>query len=118
MNKIYQNVPYKTKQLLLKSLYSHTFMNAYLLIHVTSLMRCVYFVIYSIKTLDHSGQEEYFPCASREEVKAVLKCKVSKQEMREREVESPIKEITLGMPADILKVNLLKENQKKKIRFV
>ncbi|CAG5126119.1 unnamed protein product, partial [Candidula unifasciata] len=73
-------------------------------LHCTfSVCKIVYSDNYSIQTLDHSGQVEHFPCSSREEVKVILRSKLAQQEVRERLHGSPIKELTLGLPADILK---------------
>ncbi|BFZ10888.1 hypothetical protein BsWGS_13927 [Bradybaena similaris] len=77
-------------------------------LHCTvTICKIFYSEIYSIKTLDYDGIEEYFPCSSLLEVKAVLKSKLTQQEIRERQVESPVKEIAIGMPADILKSGVI-----------
>ncbi|BFZ08697.1 hypothetical protein BsWGS_11736 [Bradybaena similaris] len=73
-------------------------------LHCTfSVCKIVYSDTYSIKTLDHQNQVEHFPCESLEEVKAILQRNLAQQEMRERIHGSAIKEVTLGLPADILK---------------
>ncbi|CAG5127186.1 unnamed protein product [Candidula unifasciata] len=77
-------------------------------LHCTvTICKISYSEIYSIKTIDYDGIEEYFPCSSLKEVKAVLKNKLTQQEMKEREVESSVKEIIIGMPADILKSGVI-----------
>ncbi|XP_059172406.1 uncharacterized protein LOC131953293 isoform X2 [Physella acuta] len=73
-------------------------------LHCTySICKIVYAESYSVETLDYKGQVEKYTCYTLEDAQRLLKSKAVVEGVTERTLGSVIKEVTLRMPAEILK---------------